>query len=96
MLNKKRVLSYVNNMQDGWTPLIAAAYCGEAEIVEMLVKAGADVKAACRVRHEPATGTLPLLFHRDTCVHRNQLECSPVCVHVQDGDTAVHYASAQG
>ncbi|GAX75624.1 hypothetical protein CEUSTIGMA_g3068.t1 [Chlamydomonas eustigma] len=34
--------------KDGWTPLIAAAYCGELDMVNLLIKAGADVKAACR------------------------------------------------
>jgi ankyrin repeat protein len=34
---------------DGWTPLIAAAYCGELDICAALLKAGASVKAACKV-----------------------------------------------
>lgn len=28
---------------DGWTPLICAAFCGELEIVELLIGKGADV-----------------------------------------------------
>ncbi|KAG1670693.1 hypothetical protein FOA52_010969 [Chlamydomonas sp. UWO 241] len=33
---------------DGWTPLIAAAYCGKFDVCKLLLKVGADVKASCR------------------------------------------------
>ena len=32
---------------DGWTPLIAAAYVGSSVLVDVLLRAGADVNASC-------------------------------------------------
>jgi uncharacterized protein len=46
---------------DGWTPLIAAAFSGSTSCIQKLIESGADVKAVCK-----------------------------------DGDSALHYASAQG
>jgi ankyrin repeat protein len=34
---------------DGWTPLIAAAYVGNADLVDVLLKEGADVSCDARV-----------------------------------------------
>ena len=36
--------------QDGWTPLYWAAQEGHAEVVKLLLKAGADVTATDKVR----------------------------------------------
>ena len=47
MLKEDKSLLNLKN-KDGWTPLIACAYCGEAELVSLMLKAGADVKASCR------------------------------------------------
>lgn len=33
---------------DGWTPLIAASYAGEISCIQILLNAGADVKAVCK------------------------------------------------
>ena len=54
-------------MQDGWTPLILAAYKGHTECARLLLLAGADKEAKDKVR------SLPKCF---TCVHA----CIYVCV----------------
>ena len=33
---------------DGWTPLIAASYAGDISCIQILLNAGADVKAVCK------------------------------------------------
>ena len=41
----------VNKANDqGWTPLISASHSGHAEIVQLLLKKGADVKATATVK----------------------------------------------
>lgn len=42
----RAVLSSRNG--DGWTPLIAASYAGEAAIVQLAISYGADVSSVCK------------------------------------------------
>ena len=48
--------------RDGWTPLYAAAACGESEIVKVLIAGGADVNV-----RDAGTGAMPL---RATPLHQ--------------------------
>lgn len=78
-------------LQDGWTPLIAASYCGELDMVKLMIKLGADVKASCKVSSGWDLGA---------CMHASR-PCRGLTprmrpLPMQDGDTALHYASAQG
>ena len=43
--------------------MIAASYCGEVAMATLLIKAGADVRASCRVRGGPCAMRHSLLEH---------------------------------
>jgi len=43
------MLTWVRDPQDGRTPMLTAAQNGHAEVVELLVEAGADTNAPAKV-----------------------------------------------
>ena len=44
------MITAINTLQKGWTPLQIALYDGDSDIVKMLVDNGADVNKADEVR----------------------------------------------
>ena len=44
------VITTINTLQKGWTPIKTASYNGHSHIVKMLVENGADVNKADEVR----------------------------------------------
>ena len=59
-----RTLNCVSITQDGWTPLITAAFWGKCDVVLDLLDSGADVNAQsnvshCHLRLEPFPADIP-------------------------------------
>ena len=71
--------------QDGWTPLIRAAYRGHADTVSTLCELGADTTAVTKVRYAQAAEQAPRLM---MLVLMTLMMFATVSITIQDGFTA--------
>mmetsp|Transcript_9143 Transcript_9143/g.30260 ORF Transcript_9143/g.30260 Transcript_9143/m.30260 type:complete len:143 (-) Transcript_9143:125-553(-) len=76
--------------KDGWTPLMVAAFGGEDEATEFLIKAGSNVKAVCKdkctaLHYASAQGNID-------CIRLLAAAGAPLEVADSDGDTPLSVA----